>query len=81
MSRTADQVLEQEFLQVRAKILEIAAFFDRLSEGGAVTNEQQLRLLRDGSTILNDGADEKAARVQLLFSRQYESNWREKFGV
>ncbi|MCA9128321.1 MAG: hypothetical protein KDB22_14615 [Planctomycetales bacterium] len=82
MTRTASQVLEQEFLQVRAKILEIAAFFDRLSEAPeSPINEQQLGLLRSGCKILDDEQSDKAARVQLLFSRQYDENWREKFGL
>ena len=47
MSRTAQQVLEQEFLQTRAKILELAAFFDRLQEAsGEEMNAEQLKLLK-----------------------------------
>ena len=55
--RNAEQVVEQEFLQVRAKILEIAAFFDRLSTddaSAAVTgaNAERLKLLREGCDLL-----------------------------
>ena len=82
MPRSASEVLDQEFLQIRAKILEIAAFFDRLAEAEASdVNPSQLALLRSGCEILNDSDEDKAARVQLLFSRQYDAAWREKFAI
>ena len=82
MPRTAREVLDQEFLQVRAKILEIASFFDRLGEAEASdVNQEQLDLLKKGCAILDDADSDKAARVQLLFSREYEADWREKFSI
>ena len=82
MSRTAREVLEQEYLQVRAKILEVAAFFDRLSEAEASeANQAQLELLEKGCEILNDNEVDKAARLQLLFSREYDAQWREKYSI
>lgn len=82
MPRTASQVLDEEFLQIRAKILEVAAFFDRLSEAPASDVDQsKLELIQSGCQILTDEELDKAARVQLLFSRDYDMNWREKFSV
>ncbi len=87
MKRKRCDVLEQEFLQVRAKLLEVAAFFDRLddaephTEAGSGMNVQQLERLRTGCELLTDAQSDKAARLQLLFSRQYEPNWRETFEV
>ncbi len=82
MTRTANQVLEQEYLQVRAKILELAAFFDRLSEAPASdVDPDKLELLQAGCRILEDGELDKAARVQLLFSREYDAQWREKYSI
>ena len=82
MSRSASEVLSQEFLQVRAKILEIAAFYDRLEEAGtSQVDERQLGLLRQGCELLGDNEGDKAARVQLLFSREYDENWRAQFGI
>ncbi|RMF39299.1 MAG: hypothetical protein D6753_14120 [Planctomycetota bacterium] len=82
MPRTVGQVLDQEFLQVRAKILELAAFFDRLelAEPGAV-DQRQLALLQQGCAILNDDEGEKAKRVQMLFSREYNPQWRQEFSL
>ncbi len=80
MSRSPSEVLTQEFLQTRAKILEIAAFYDRLGDAYGL-DRTQLELLRKGCEILNDDRSDKAARVQLLFSREYDENWRQQFGI
>lgn len=81
--RKSEQVVEQEFLQIRAKILEVAAFLDRLgpSEEMPSAAQQRLGLLRQGCELLLDDEDEKAARVQLLFSRKYDAQWRQTMGV
>lgn len=82
MPRTSREVLEQEYLQVRAKILEVAAFFDRLAEAEVSNvNQDQLDLLEQGCRVLTDGDAGKAARVQLAFSRTYEADWREKYSI
>ncbi|GIX00067.1 MAG: hypothetical protein KatS3mg111_3399 [Pirellulaceae bacterium] len=82
MTRTADEILKQEFLEVRAKLLEIGAFFDRLHRAGnEPLSDQQLDLLRQGCRLLNDEEPEKAARLQLLFSRPYDQDWRSEWGV
>jgi hypothetical protein len=83
--RNAEQVVEQEFLQVRAKILEIAAFLDRLDPQDAQdvssVNAERLKLLRAGCELLLDADSDKAARLQLLFSRKYDEQWRQAMGV
>ncbi len=83
--RNAEQIVEQEFLQVRAKILEIAAFLDRLDpedkKGVSPANAERLKLLRGGCELLLDSDSDKAARLQLLFSRQYDDQWRKAMGV
>lgn len=89
MARTASEIIEQEFLQTRAKLLEVAAFFDRLDASGDSTiagsaaekDQERLRLLKAGVELLNDDQGAKAARLQLLFSREYDAQWREQFGL
>ena len=79
MPRTASQILHQEFLITRAKILELAAFFDRLDQDS--TQDDSLAKLRHACRILDDDASDKAARVQMLFSREYNPSWRDDFAV
>jgi hypothetical protein len=86
MPNTAEQILQQEFLLARSKILELAATLDRIDRaGGNVTDHPQMKLLHSGFKILTDtagpGAESRAEQVQLLFSRHYAENWRETYGV
>lgn len=78
--RSAEQILDREFLELRGKILELAASFDRLARAGELRDERMDRLVR-GITILVDESDNKARRVQELFSRAYAESWRSEFGL
>ena len=78
----APNVLDREFLEIRAKILELAASFDRLDRGaGSVSDDPRMRLIQDAFQILQRGEPDRAEELQLLFSRQYNKDWRETFGV
>ena len=79
---TAQQVLDREFLEIRCKILEVAAALDRLERAeGTVDADRRLTLLHDAISALSvDGAD-RAEQIQMIFSRRYEPGWREKFGL
>ena len=83
--RNAEQVVEQEYLQIRAKILEIAAFLDRLDpdyvKSVSNVNAERMKLLQAGCELLLDSKSDKAARLQLLFSRKYDDQWRKAMGV
>jgi len=79
---TAEQVLNREFLEIRAKILEIAASFDRLDRcEGSVADDPRLRRINEALASLQDSAGDRAEQVQLIFSRQYDEAWPEKFGM
>ena len=80
--RLRDAVLEQEFLPLRAKILEIAAGLDRLDRAaGAGEDGGRRERLEQAIQLLLAEEPSRAARVQLLFSRDYDESWRERFGV
>jgi hypothetical protein len=85
MARTSKEILDQEFLQARAKLLEVAAFFDRLQAAAAVefTAAERARLdqLMMAIRVVEDDQPDKAARLQMLFSRRYEADWREQFDL
>ena len=80
--RTKDAVLEQEFLLLRAKILELAAGLDRLdrARGDMPGDGRRQRLERAIQLLLKDEPN-RAEQVQLLFSREYDQAWRKKFEV
>ena len=86
-SKTLDApaVLDQEFLEIRARLLQVAAQLDRLDRApGAVESDPRYANILKAIAML---ADERSASVepsraeqlQLLFSRPYDSNWKKTF--
>jgi hypothetical protein len=81
-SRAAKQILADEFLVARAKILELAATLDRIDRGsGSVDESPAWKLLSQGLDILCDDEKEKAKRVQLLMSRAYDPDWKNNLNI
>ena len=80
--RSREAVLEQEFLPLRAKILELAAGLDRLDRAGGnmPSDGRRERVVRAIQLLLKDEPN-RADQVHLLFSREYDTAWRNKFGV
>jgi len=77
---TAIEVLDKEFLEVRAKLLELAAALDRIdrAEGGIGEDSRMLRIL-EALTVIRDPGPDRAEQVQLIFSRPYDDAWRDKY--
>jgi hypothetical protein len=79
---TAAQVLDREFLEIRAKVLELAASFDRLHRAeGAVVGDPRLSLIQEAIDVLQSDADDRAEQVQLIFSLHYDDEWQKKFDM
>jgi hypothetical protein len=80
--RSSADVFEQEFLPMRAKLLEVAASLDRLDRaGGPLTSESRLKQVRAAIEVLLRAENDRAEQVQLIFSRPFEDDWRDKFNV
>ena len=75
-------VIEQEFLPLRAKLLEIGAALDRLESAGALgEREPRAAKIRAAiETLLGEDGD-RAEQIRLVFSRPYADDWREKFQI
>jgi len=81
-SRSQIDVLQEEYLPTRAKILEIAASLDRIDRAeGSLQDDARMVNLQEGLRILLDSNSGRAERVQLLFSREYEEQWQEHLGI
>jgi hypothetical protein len=79
-ARSSNDVFEQEFLPIRAKLLEVAASLDRLDRAsGSVTSESRLEQVRAAIQVLMGPENDRAEQIQLIFSRPFEDDWREKF--
>jgi hypothetical protein len=78
----ARATLDQDFLFLRAKILEAAAVLDRVDRGcGSVDDDPRMRKVLQALAAIERGGGNRAEQVQLIFSRDYDADWREKFGV
>lgn len=79
---SAAEVLDREFLEIRAKVLELAASFDRLDRAeGVVAGDPRLSLVHEAIDVLKSDADDRAEQVQLIFSLQYDDEWQRKFDM
>ena len=76
----APQVLNRYFLEMRCKVLEVAASLDRIDRaGGSAGDDTDPRLvqLRRAIRVLLENDPERAERVQMIFSREYDPEWQE----
>lgn len=79
---TASQIFDREFLEVRAKILELAASFDRLQRSqGSVEEDPRWLRIQEALASLSKSEGDRAEQVQLIFSRKYEATWPQKFNL
>lgn len=72
---TRDQVVDAYFMEHRAKIIDIAAFLDRVDRAadGAGADDFRMRAFREAVAILIDGEGRRAKRVLDLMSDPSEA--------
>ena len=68
------EVLDRYFLEVRCKLLEVAAVLDRIDRGGGV-NDARLEKLVQAAAVLRETQQGRAEKLQQLFSLPYDPNW------
>ncbi|HEX2473352.1 MAG TPA: hypothetical protein VHK01_01320 [Lacipirellulaceae bacterium] len=80
--RVATEVFDQELLPIRAKLLEVASSLDRIDRAnGSVETDPRRTQVQAAIQVLLRPEDDRAEQIQLIFSRQYDDDWREKLGV
>lgn len=75
---SATVVLDRVYLDIRSKLLDLAASLDRVAraEGGEdVQSDPRLTQIRQGIEILSSDAFDRAEQIQMLFSDPYVPNW------
>ena len=76
----ASKILENEFLPVRAKLLEAAAALDRLDRApGSTDDDPRVLQIRQAIEILLSQRENRAEQLQMIFSLPYDAAWRDKF--
>lgn len=81
-SIAAPEVLSREFLEIRARILELAAALDRIDRAdGSVASDPRLQQIEQGLAALTESCSNRAERVQMIFSLPYQENWRTELAM
>ena len=76
----APDILNREFFEIRCKILELAASFDRLDRSeGDVAEDRRLDLIHEALDVLQGSKPDRAEQIQLIFSRPYDDDWQRTF--
>src|SRR5262249_59519153 len=84
--RDAAAVLERDFLELRGKILEVAATLDRLDRAPShhahgEAPDRRLAQLRQALESLLEPGPGRAETVQRIFSLDYDPAWRERVAI
>ena len=79
----SEELLDREFLEVRAKILQLAASFDRMDRAeGSVADDPRVQKIHQALDVLRGNAEgDRAEQIQLIFSQAYEDDWQAKYGM
>ena len=78
----APEVLEREFLGVRARLLEVGAALDRIDRAeGRVDADRRMALIRQALDVLGGADRDRAEQIQLLFSLDYDDGWQDKYAA
>jgi hypothetical protein len=78
----SSEVLNREFLEIRAWLLQVGAALDRMDRGaGSVADDPRRRSIDDALRLLLAPGADRAEQIQLLFSLQYDPNWKREFAL
>jgi hypothetical protein len=74
------EVLNREFLEIRARLLQVAASLDRMDRAaGSVRGDARLQGIQRCLEILQGPGADRAEQIQLVFSRPYDADWMATF--
>ena len=74
----AAKALDAYFLEVRSKLLDLAAALDRIGRGrdaAQVDDDPRLEKIRRALEVLHDRSGGRAERIQQIFSLDYDPAW------
>jgi hypothetical protein len=76
----APEVLNREFPEIRARLLQLAAALDRMDRAaGSPEGDPRRQKIRNALAILLEAGPDRAERMQLLFSLPYNPDWKQEF--
>ena len=68
--KTGRELIDEYFIETRHRVIEIAAYLDRLDRVGDPSTESDYRsrALREALAVLCDGSYPRVDRIQMIFS-------------
>jgi hypothetical protein len=73
---THAELLDREFLGIRAKLIDLAASLDRIRRApGSVSGDSRMEQIRQAMQILAGQSPNLAEQIQILFSLPYDEHW------
>jgi hypothetical protein len=67
--RSGRELLDEYFVENRYRVLDVAAFLDRMDRGDAEGRDDfRMRAFREALEVLRDGSAQRADRIQMIFS-------------
>ncbi|MFV2066823.1 MAG: hypothetical protein ACC645_07550 [Pirellulales bacterium] len=77
---SAVDILDRDFLDLRTRLLDLAAGLDRVERGeGSVQDDRRMANIRKAIAILADSGEDRAEALQLVFSLPYHPQWQSRF--
>ncbi|HJS06102.1 MAG TPA: hypothetical protein VJ809_00535 [Pirellulales bacterium] len=78
----AAELLNNEFLEIRARLLQVAAALDRLDRAtGDVSRDKRRADLDQAIRVLLEAGTGRAEKLQRVFSLAYDQDWKKTFGL
>lgn len=77
--RTAERILNEEFLEIRCRLIDLAAALDRIDAAPgreALADDPRLASIRDALALLAAPGPDRTERIQMVFSLPYDPHWR-----
>jgi hypothetical protein len=76
-SSTATNILDREFLDIRSKLIDLAASLDRIQRAqGSIANDPRMGKITQALQILAAQTPSSTEQIQILFSLPYNEHWR-----
>lgn len=76
------EVLNREFLEIRAWLLQVGAALDRMERGiGSAADDPRRRSIDEALRLLLTPGADRAERIQLLFSLRYDPKWKQELAM
>ncbi|MDO8632616.1 MAG: hypothetical protein Q7R41_19205 [Phycisphaerales bacterium] len=80
----APSLLAKEFLEMRCRLIDLAASLDRMDRapgGELLRSDPRLSQLLRAARLLADDMPDRAERLQMLFSDPFNPSWRNGTGI